>query len=101
MCPFPTPAGVMVFRFDTVKAAAERFMYYEMAPASPDTKTPWLGFIKSKHTEFYRNDDITGSYTISWYYDNTFVVILSEKEESGIEVKSELIKHVKKDNSKK
>ncbi|MBQ5321098.1 MAG: hypothetical protein J6K88_03425 [Oscillospiraceae bacterium] len=92
---------IMVFRFDTVKAAAERFMYYEMAPASPETKIPWLGFIKSKHTEFYRNDDITGSYTISWYYDNTFVIILSEKEESGIEVKSELIKHVKKDNSKK
>ena len=31
---------IMVFSFDTVKAAAERFMYYEMAPASPDTKTP-------------------------------------------------------------
>ena len=86
---------IMVFTFDTVKAASERFMYYEMAPIDPDTKKPWLGFIKSKHTEFYRNEDITGSYTISWYYDNTFVIILSENDESGIDLKNKLIKHIK------
>lgn len=90
---FTNDAGryrIMCFESPDSGTSSDEFMYFTLSPLSAKFKSPWFGIVRSKYAEFYWNDDFTGPFIQTWYYENSFIILLSETDNSGRQIRQDL-----------
>lgn len=81
--------------------AEKEFLYFTLGSSHAKIQSPWLGIVKSESAEFYWNDEDHMPYVLTWYYGNSFIVLLSDAEdpymqrEVGRQMKRDIIRFVK------